>query len=203
MKRAATDLFKWQSKNHAFFKIVQFLFWFKTPRARERSKNPTPGAPRMCESPQSPGGMVRHGTDWYIRLWFDNSRTNCSQSRLTAGARSGTVFNSNSCDRIIDKGLPAEDRKQHLLVMTPRKAVLYIGQLPVRILNLILFFRGIEHTIIAAKDSSWLDIEIRHKHNQLVIHLIMEKSKNWNKRPRPCLHVICHSKGASLFKKEA
>ena len=34
----------------------------------------------------------------------------------------------------------------------------------------MLFFRGIEHTIVAAKDSSWLDVEIRHKHNQLVIH---------------------------------
>ena len=56
--------------------------------------------------------------------------------------------------------------------MTPRKTVLYIGQLLVRILNLMLFFRGIEHTMVAAKDSSGLDVEIRHKHNQLVIHLI-------------------------------
>ena len=58
-----------------------------------------------------------------------------------------------------------------------RKTVLYIGQLLVRILNLMLFFRGIKHTIVAAITGR-LDIEIRHKHNQLVIHLIMEKSKN-------------------------
>ena len=64
------------------------------------------------------------------------------------------MFNSNSCDRTIDRGIPAEDGKQYLLVMTPRKAVLYIGQLLVRILNFMLFFRGIEHTIVAAKDSS-------------------------------------------------
>ena len=36
--------------------------------------------------------------------------------------------------------------------------------------NLILFFRVRDHTIVAAKDSSWLDIEIRNKHNQLVLH---------------------------------
>ena len=66
------------------------------------------------------------------------------------------MFNSNLCDRIIDIGLPAEDRKQYLLVMTPPKTVLYIGQPLVRILNLMLFFRGIEriYTIVAAKDSS-------------------------------------------------
>ena len=64
------------------------------------------------------------------------------------------MFNWNLCDRIIDIGLPAEDRKQYLLVMTPRKTVLHIGQLLVRILNLMLFFRGMEHTIVVAKDSS-------------------------------------------------
>ena len=77
------------------------------------------------------------------------------------------MFNSNLCDRLIDIGLLAKHRKQYLLVMTPRKTVLYIGQL--RSLNLMLFFRGRDHTIVAAKDSSLLDMEIRNKHNQLVI----------------------------------
>ena len=39
------------------------------------------------------------------------------------------MFNSNLCDRIIDIGLPAKDPRQYLLVMTPQKTVLYIGQL--------------------------------------------------------------------------
>ena len=47
--------------------------------------------------------------------------------------------------------LPAKDGKQYLLVMTLRKTVLYIGQL--RILKLMLFFRGRDHTNPAAKDS--------------------------------------------------
>ena len=34
----------------------------------------------------------------------------------------------------------------------------------------MLFFRGHDDTIVAAKDSSCLDVEIRNKHNQLVIH---------------------------------
>ena len=34
------------------------------------------------------------------------------------------VFNSNLCHRIIDIGLPANDRKQYLLVMTPGENVL-------------------------------------------------------------------------------
>ena len=42
-----------------------------------------------------------------FRLWFDNSRENCCQSRLTFGPEPGTVFNSNLFDRIIDIGLPA------------------------------------------------------------------------------------------------
>ena len=60
-----------------------------------------------------------------FRLWFDNLRANCCQSQLTAGTRPGY---SVQFDRIIDIGLPAKDRKQYLLVMTPRKTVLYIGQ---------------------------------------------------------------------------
>ena len=38
---------------------------------------------------------------------------------LLSGPEPGTVFNPNSCDTIIDIGLPAEDRKQYLLVITP------------------------------------------------------------------------------------
>ena len=37
----------------------------------------------------------------------------------------------------------------------------------------MLFFRGRDYTIVSAKDSSSLDVEIRNKHNQLDI---MEKS---------------------------
>ena len=58
------------------------------------------------------------------------------------------MFNLNLCDRIIDIGLPVEVRKQYLLVMTPRKTVLHIGQLLVRILNSVLFFRGIQHSVL-------------------------------------------------------
>ena len=56
MKGASTHLFKRQSKNGAFFKIIEHLPWFKTPRgtdprARQRSET------RMCESPGViPGG---------------------------------------------------------------------------------------------------------------------------------------------------
>ena len=42
------------------------------------------------------------------------------------------------CDRVIDIGLSAKDRKQYLLVMTPRKTVLHIGQLRILNLNVIL-----------------------------------------------------------------
>ena len=68
MKKAATHLFKWHCKNRAFFKIIEFLFRFKTPqadpRARQASENPTPGATKMCESPGvAGGGMVRLGID--------------------------------------------------------------------------------------------------------------------------------------------
>ena len=62
------------------------------------------------------------------------------------GPEPGTVFN------VIGFLIVAKDRKQYLLVTTPQKTVLYIGQLG--ILNLMLFFRGRDHTIIAAKDSS-------------------------------------------------
>ena len=65
MKRAATQLFKRQSKNRAFFQNYRIFILSKTPlanpradpRERQRSKNPTPGATRMCESP----GVERGG----------------------------------------------------------------------------------------------------------------------------------------------
>ena len=60
MKRAATHLFKRQRKNSAFFEIFE-LFYLRPPgsgggpRAGQRSKNPTQGATRMCESRGSSG----------------------------------------------------------------------------------------------------------------------------------------------------
>ena len=59
MKRAATYLFKRQSK--LFSKLSNFYFDLRAPRredprARQRSENPTPGATRMCESRGSLGG---------------------------------------------------------------------------------------------------------------------------------------------------
>ena len=73
MKRAATLLFKRQSKNRAFFKIIELLLRFKTPgqtprqtpgKTEERT-DPTPGATRMCESPGvvRGRGVVRLGID--------------------------------------------------------------------------------------------------------------------------------------------
>ena len=63
MKRAATQLFKRQSKNRAFFKIIELLLRCKTHRARQRSENPTPGATRMCESPEVARGGGRSGLE--------------------------------------------------------------------------------------------------------------------------------------------
>ena len=58
MKRAATQLFKRQSKNRAFFS--NFYFDLRppgqTPGQIQRSGNPTPGAARMCKSPAVAGG---------------------------------------------------------------------------------------------------------------------------------------------------
>ena len=55
MKRAATQLFKRQSKNRAFSKLSNFYFDLRPP-GQDRSENPTPGATRMCKSRQLPGG---------------------------------------------------------------------------------------------------------------------------------------------------
>ena len=67
MKRAATHLFKRQSKNRVcFVKIIELYFDLRSrddpladPRARRRSENQTQGATRMCESP----GVARGGDD--------------------------------------------------------------------------------------------------------------------------------------------
>ena len=40
-----------RNKNRPFFNVIELLLWFKTPRARQRSENPTPKGKRMCESP--------------------------------------------------------------------------------------------------------------------------------------------------------
>ena len=56
MKKAATQLFKRQSKNRVFFsKFSNFYFDLRptwaNPPARQRSENPTHGATKMCETP--------------------------------------------------------------------------------------------------------------------------------------------------------
>ena len=97
-----------------------------------------------------------------FRLLFDSSRANCCQSWPTAGARAGY-----SVQWIYVIGLLTQDSLQKTANCT---CLLWLHeklffQLLVRILNLMLFFIGIEDTVVAAKDSSWLDVEIRHKHN--------------------------------------
>ena len=83
--------------------------------------------------------------------------------------------------------------------MTPPKTVLHLGQL--RILNLILFFRAREHTIVAAKDSSWLDVEIGNKHNQLVIHDGEEKElKQEATAVSACYVPVCFKKKHNAHK---
>ena len=64
MKRAATQLFKRQSKNHAFLQNYRTFTLMQDPQARQRSENPTTGATRMCESPGSPGGGGGDGKAW-------------------------------------------------------------------------------------------------------------------------------------------
>ena len=38
-----------------------------------------------------------------------------------------------------------------------------------KLLNLMFFYSGHYHTIIVAKDSSWLDVENKSKHNQFIM----------------------------------
>ena len=62
MKRAATQLFKRQSKIALFSKLSMNYNPLADPRARQRSENRTPGTTRMCEL-GCPGAMVKLGTD--------------------------------------------------------------------------------------------------------------------------------------------
>ena len=58
MKRAATQLFKRQSKNHAFFSKLS-----KTP-GQDRGAKTRPLGQLGCANPRgSPGGVVRLGID--------------------------------------------------------------------------------------------------------------------------------------------
>ena len=71
----------------------------------------------------------------------------------------------------------------------------------------MLFFRGHDHTIVAAKDSSRLDVEIRHKHNQLVIHHGEEQKLKQETTAVPACYVpVClknkhHARKAVWFTK--
>ena len=59
----------------------------------------------------------------------------------------------------------------------------------------MLFFRGRDHPIVAAKDSSCLDVEIRHKHNQLVIHHEEEQELKQEATAVPACYVpVCLKK---------
>ena len=59
----------------------------------------------------------------------------------------------------------------------------------------MLSFRGRDHTIIAAKDSSWLHVEIRNKHNQLVIHHGEEQESKQETTAVPACYVpVCLKK---------
>ena len=63
MKRAATHLFKRQSKNRAFFKIIELLLRFRPPW-QDRGAKTRPHGQLECANPRrTPGGMVRLGID--------------------------------------------------------------------------------------------------------------------------------------------
>ena len=66
MKRAATQLFKRQSKNRAFSRLSNFYFDLSpghTP-GQDRGAKTRPLAQLECANPRgSPGGMVRLGID--------------------------------------------------------------------------------------------------------------------------------------------
>ena len=72
MKRAATQLFKRQSKNRAFFQNYRtFYFDLRPPRqiswqtpGQDRGAKTRPQGQLECANPRgSPGGMVRLGID--------------------------------------------------------------------------------------------------------------------------------------------
>ena len=52
-----------------------------------------------------------------------------------------------------------------------------------------------DHTIVAVKDSSWLEVEIRNKHNQLVIHDGEEQELKQESTAAPAFYVpVCLKK---------
>ena len=68
MERAATQWFKRQSINRAFFQNFRLSNFYldlrppgADPRARQRNRKPIPGATGMCESP---GLAQGDGQDW-------------------------------------------------------------------------------------------------------------------------------------------
>ena len=83
-----------KAKIAPFFKIIELLLWFKAgdladPRARQRSKNTTPGATKMCESPGSlGGGGGGDGQAWKL--------LNIKASPITATASYRSPINSCS-----------------------------------------------------------------------------------------------------------
>ena len=67
-----------------------------------------------------------------------------------------------------------------------------------KLLNLMLFYNGRDHTIIIVKDSSLLDVEIRHKHNYHACQYVLGEEQELKQRPWLYLRVVC----PVLFKKE-
>ena len=65
---------------------------------------------------------------------------------------------------------------------------------PEKVLNLMLFYSGRDHTIIIAKDSLFVDVELEANTTNFY-----REEQELKQRPRPRLHVVC----PSLFEKEA
>ena len=63
MKRAATHLFKRQSENRTFFKIIELLLRFKTHGQDRGAKTRPQGQLEYANLQGSPGGMLRLGID--------------------------------------------------------------------------------------------------------------------------------------------
>ena len=66
----------------------------------------------------------------------------------------------------------------------------------------MILYIGRVHTIMIAKGSSWLDVEIGNKHNQLVLHAEQNmhgEEQELKQGPRSRLQVMY----PSLFEKEA
>ena len=57
MKRAATNFFKRQSENRAFFKIIEFYFHLRLPPGQDRAAKTRSHGQLECANPLgSPGG---------------------------------------------------------------------------------------------------------------------------------------------------